>query len=959
MKTRPLVMFCWSQVIIAALMVALNFYSLTTRPAMGVEYSRPGGRVVHLSQGGPAEQAGIRIGDRILSANGHGTGVDVIPLYFVRAGEPVAVVFERERVRHDVVVTTVLNDELRRNSLMAGGARTLSAVSNYLAYPLHVWMLLLAVVLLVLRPANRDARLAAMLLVYWAGGMFAYRQAGVGAILESLPAALPLPILVIDAIFSGVFFALCGHFAIIFASETKGRRWELVPYVAVLPVVIESLAHGMRRLRGDVNPPPLPWNDALSPIGAGLLLASLIILAARLRRTTDANPRRRLQMVFISMLPGSVVFIFAAVVDALGLGFGWLQGARLVQSPATMLGSFLFVYAVVRHRMFNIRVLVRRSLQYALARSTLLVLMSLPVIWLALFLYAHRRDSLADLLTGSTATYVLVILPLVAVIRYRKRLLEALDRRFFREQYDARRLLLHVVSIVRSGSDMLVVSRASIEEIEKALHPKHISLWHLDAEGSALQRGFHRGVTRVVPPPEGRPEAFTTPDAPPLPANGTLASLLSNDEEPLDVHARHTRALLQRLPDDEREWLRAVDAYLIVPLLIERRLVGAMVLGERMSEEPFSREDRELLRMLAGQLALTLDYTRLKHSPSLVWAPSDGRLAGGATPAPVHLHVSDVVQLCPRCGRCYARDALRCEFDQQALVPESGVPRVIEEKYVITRLLGRGGMGSVYLATQKRLNRPVAVKVLLAHLVGSSTMRTRFEREARIVARLRHPAIVTIHDFGVLPSGHAYLVMEYLDGDTLRKIITSGAQPLGSAINILTPVGEAIDAAHKAGVIHRDLKPENIMIVRDHSVLTPRVLDFGLAKMTGPIGEDEATLVQSGHSHGVVGTLMYMAPEILSGHTADAKADQYSLALIAYELLSGEHPLGRATDLASVVRGHTDQAFISIRELVPDVPQHVADAIERALAKRAEERFESVADFLAALTKRNAGVHGG
>jgi serine/threonine-protein kinase len=282
------------------------------------------------------------------------------------------------------------------------------------------------------------------------------------------------------------------------------------------------------------------------------------------------------------------------------------------------------------------------------------------------------------------------------------------------------------------------------------------------------------------------------------------------------------------------------------------------------------------------------------------------------------------------------------------------VPRIIEDKYIITRLLGRGGMGSVYLANQKRLNRNVAIKVLLAHLVGSSSMRMRFEREARIVARLRHPAIVTIHDFGVLTSGHAYLVMEYLDGETLRKTILSGAQPVDAMLSILRPVGEAVDAAHRAGVVHRDLKPENIMIVKDpsaslrpgHATTSPRVLDFGLAKMTGPIGENEQTLVQSGQSAGVVGTLMYMAPEVLSGHVADPRSDQYSLAIIAWEMLAGDHPLGMATDLASVVRGHTDRPMIPLAERVPDVPSRVANAIERALAKKPEERFASVAEFL-------------
>jgi serine/threonine protein kinase len=313
----------------------------------------------------------------------------------------------------------------------------------------------------------------------------------------------------------------------------------------------------------------------------------------------------------------------------------------------------------------------------------------------------------------------------------------------------------------------------------------------------------------------------------------------------------------------------------------------------------------------------------------------------------LHLHLSDVLQLCPRCGRCYSPDEQRCELDDQQLVPESGVPRIIEDKYVVTKLLGRGGMGSVYLANQKRLNRNVAVKVLLSHLVGSSSMRSRFEREARIVARLRHPAIVTIHDFGVLPSGHAYLVMEYLDGDTLRKTITSGARPLGEALSILRPIGDAIDTAHRAGVVHRDLKPENIMICDASPHI--RVLDFGLAKMSGPIGENEQTLVQSGHSAGVVGTLMYMAPEVLSGKVADPRADQYSLGIIAWELLAGMHPLGHATDLASVVRGHTDQPVIPIRERVPSLPMNVSDAIGRALAKKPEDRFASVSDFVGAM----------
>lgn len=933
MKTKPLVMLCWVQVVLAALLVLLNFASMITRPWTGLEYSRQTALVTEVVPGSPADRAGVRLRDRIVTINGHAIGPDVTPLYFSRAHEPIPVVVARNGGRYELRVSAVTAEEMRRTQLDEGSRYTLSAVNGYLNFPLHLWMIGVSIALLVLRPENRDARLAALSLAYWAGGMFMFRTSGFGALLESIPSALHVPLFLVNAVFVSGFFAINLHFALTFPSdrgEPRRRAWELLPYIACGPIFIEVAAYSLRRLAGDVGPVRLPWGDAYSTIGAVMLVSTLAAFAVRYRRIADRNGKRRLKLIFLSILPGSAAFILAYVVGVLQLGYRWQSGVQLLHIPSMIAGSAIFAYAVVRHRIFHVRVLVRRSLQYAFARSTLLTVMALPVIGLALFLWVHRGESLASLLTGEPAVYALLILPLVLVIRYRKRLLESLDRRFFREQYDARRLLLHVVSIIRGGSDMLALSRAALDEIDRALHPKHLSLWQIDPGGEALHRGFARDDH------ERREVAA-------LPVTSTLATLLSTDDDPLDVHSRATRTLLQRLPEAEREWLAAARAYLIVPLLIEKRLVGVMVLGERKSEEPYSREDRELLRMLGAQLALTLDYTRLKQSPSLVWSPSTGS-------APIHLHLSDVLQLCPRCGRCYAPEETKCEADAQTLVPESGVPRVIEDKYVITRLLGRGGMGSVYLATQKRLNRPVAVKVLLSHLVGSSSMRSRFEREARIVARLRHPAIVTIHDFGVLPSGHAYLVMEYLDGETLRRTIAAGPQPLDETLQLIAPVGEAIDAAHRAGVVHRDLKPENIMIVRDHNLpRAPRVLDFGLAKMTGPIGEDDATLVQSGQSAGVVGTLMYMAPEVLSGHVADARADQYSLAIIAYELLAGEHPLGLATDLASVVRGHTEQPMLPIRERVGSVPRPIAEAIERALSKKPHERFGSVGEFVDAL----------
>jgi eukaryotic-like serine/threonine-protein kinase len=914
MKWRPVVILCWVQVVLGAAFILLVFHNSIVRPVLPIDYSRTTGIVNDV--GGVAERGGIRTGDRIVSINGAPMQRDMNPLFFTRAGDSVPVV----TTRGTFVIQTVQQERWRQDGLRHGGGRALSALNTYLIFPLDLWMLGLGVMILGLRPDDRDARLSALTLVYWASGHGLSDFPGVGAMFATLPVAARAAIYLVDDFFLAAFFAACLNFAIAFPS-THARKprllWRVLATLAPLPIFLEAAQQSLRRLAPSPSASLPAASEIYATLGPALLVVALVVLGVRLLRTADLNARRRLELIFISLLPGVLGWIIADVIDHVMNADTARAVGSLINHIGTVAGSSIYVYAVVRHRMYGIRVLVRRSIQYAFARGTLIAAMSLPVIGFAAFLWTHRNDSLASLLTGTPAIYLLLIVPLFLVIRYRRRLLDVVDRRYFREQYDARRLLLQVVSMIRDGSDMLGLSRAVLEEIDRALHPKHISLWHLGAS-NALERGFTGGATPA--------------DADPLPNGGALATLLATDADPLDLHERHSRQLVRRLPQPERDWLQKTDAYLLVPLLIEQRIVGLMLLGERMSEEPYSREDRDLLRTLAAQLALTFDYSRLKASPALVWGTSH------RTPLPE----SDELWSCVTCGRCFSAEHQVCEADGTILVREEGVPRVIEEKYVITHVLGRGGMGSVYQAAQTRLGRFVAVKVLLSHLVGSASMRSRFEREARIVARLRHPAVVTIHDFGVLRSSHAYLVMEYLEGRTLRKTIELGPQPLDRVRQIMRPVCEAVDAAHQAGVIHRDLKPENIMVLSDG---TPRVLDFGLAKMTGPIGDNEATLVQSGQSFGIVGTLMYMAPEVLGGKPADARSDQYSLAIITYELLAGHHPFAGATDLASIVRSHTDETPQPLRH----VQAPVAEAIARALAKDAGGRWGSVGEFWGAV----------
>ncbi len=927
MQRSRLENFCWSQVAIGAVLLTISVANSFSRPALQMSWSSNSGLITEVREGGAARNAGLRVGDRIESFDGDRVGGSLVPLHRAAAGRPVEVRYLRDGVSHQTRLLPPTLWDARMQSLALGGSDAFWALSGFLSIPVNLWMFAIGIAVLALRGQSKDANLSALTFLYWACGNFLVNATGLGSLIESWPVALRLILYLADGFFVAGFFATCLHFAFIFPSTdtvTQGRRWlPFLPYIAAATIFLESSLVALARV-GSVAPPPSA-DMFYSFVGPAMLLLACGLLVRNARRAEEANTKRRLKLIVLALFPGVLSFLVLLVLDQLDAPASVRQFAWLVNWLSVIAASWIYAYAVIRHRLFDIRLLVRRSLQYALARTTVLALMTLPAIALAAFLFSHRNESLSTLFTGKPGVYLLVLVPLVAVLQSRRRILDSLDRRFFREQYDSRQMLLHVVSMIRSGADSLALSRLALVEIEKALHPKHISIWQIDPVEGEFRRSFHRSETS---------------NPPALPAVAAIATLLATQDEPLDLDSRHSESLVQRLPVGEREWLERTDARLLVPLLIETRLAGFLLLGERMSEEPFSREDRELLRTLAGQLSLTFDYARLKTSPSLIWTPQ---------PLPV-LSSADELRICPSCRRAFASDLLACPQDQTALVREEGVPRLIEDKYEIKRLLGRGGMGSVYLATQRRLQRPVAVKVLLTHLVASPTMRARFEREARIVAHLRHPGIVTIHDFGVLPSGHAYLVMELVEGQTLRQFAGSRPLSIEQALGILRPVGEAVDAAHQMGVIHRDLKPDNIMLASSPSEnqWAPKVLDFGLAKLHTPIGEQDTTLAQSSQSGGLIGTLPYMAPELLSGHDADARSDQYSLGIVAYEILAGSHPF-EGTDIASIVLAHTVHPVPPLLDRAPHLSSVAASAVHRALDRDPAKRFASIGEFVNAL----------
>jgi len=279
------------------------------------------------------------------------------------------------------------------------------------------------------------------------------------------------------------------------------------------------------------------------------------------------------------------------------------------------------------------------------------------------------------------------------------------------------------------------------------------------------------------------------------------------------------------------------------------------------------------------------------------------------------------------------------------------VGTVLEGAYQITRLIGEGGMGAVYEAIQLRLNKRVAVKVMARELAFNREAFARFHREAEITSHLGHPHLVNVIDFGMADSGEPYMVMEYLDGEDLdHRIRVAGRLPLETAVHITKQVASALAAAHAQDVVHRDLKPANIFLLRVPGESDfVKVLDFGISKM-------KTARTRLTRKLAVMGTPNYMSPEQAMGRVdeIDHRADQWSLACITWEMLSGRGPF-LADESVAVIYQVINVEPQPLAARVPDLPAGVEPVLRRALSKRMINRYPSIRDFSRALQEAALG----
>lgn len=263
--------------------------------------------------------------------------------------------------------------------------------------------------------------------------------------------------------------------------------------------------------------------------------------------------------------------------------------------------------------------------------------------------------------------------------------------------------------------------------------------------------------------------------------------------------------------------------------------------------------------------------------------------------------------------------------------------RLVDGRYEVTSRIARGGMATVYLALDRRLDRQVAIKVMHPHLAEGQEVASRFRREARAAARLTHPGVVGVYDQGS-EGETSYLTMEYVRGQNLRMVLRrEGALALGDALDVVADVLDALAAAHRADLVHRDIKPENVLVSDDGRI---KVADFGLARAV-----TEATAATTGT---LLGTVAYLAPEIVTSGIADARADVYATGVLLHELITGSQPFTGETPI-QIAYQHVNSELPPVHRSVPEVPGAIDELINALAAREVTDRLPDAASALARL----------
>lgn len=882
----------------------LVMFSTFYPPAgMGVRIDeRSGGLIVgSVTADFEADRAGVQPGDRLLAIDGRQLRNVLDYSLFsigVSVGEERTWLFERSGRQFSVM------DAPHRRQFSPDDLRFLPVRVGFLA------SLVLSFVVIYSRPDDRVARLGALVL------------ASMACALQSPPVGLAgtwrhLPVLVGALLWPAFLSTLAGGAIVfglfaVFPRSVIRRRWIWI--AALMPAAVATAWLGSDVMLVVYQPersPDLYLPDWFAIVvflsSAAYFAAGIAMLVWNYRRLTDLNERRRVRVLLFGMTAagvGALCFIAPIVITNLGLASGLnflFSGPTFVIAALLLIAlPFSFAYAIIAQRLFDVRIIIRQGLQYAFARRSILLLVPALAAGLVVDLVVHAERPLIDIVQARGWAYA--TLAGLAAVAYRNRdgWMASLDRRFFRERYDAHQILRQVVEDVRAAARLDTVAPVVVSRMSAAFHSTFVALLVSEPH----QRDFH--VVAVAP---------VTSVVPRLTRDSKLVGLARVLGKPIDSSS--SRALFDdELPAEDAAAVRAIRVDLVAPIVTAAasQREALLVLGTKRSEEPYDRDDRELVASVAASLAILLERR-----------PDEGE-------------TDDAFVECPQCGACDRVNATRCAEDGTPLVLVS-IPRVLGGRYTIHRRLGRGGMGTVYEARDGALERRVAVKVIRDDMVGGPDAADRFRHEARVAASFAHPNVVTVYDFGITDNARGYLIMERLNGATLRETLRrDGRLTPSRTLHIMRGVCQAVDAAHRRQLIHRDLKPDNIFLTKEE---VPKVLDFGIAKFVRP-ALDSTALTATG---AVVGTLGYMSPEQVRAGAPHPSWDLWALAVVAYEMLAGERPFAETNSLdwfAAVAAG----TWIRLNVRQPELPSSLDSVFARAFSLDPAERPSGALVFM-------------
>jgi hypothetical protein len=644
--------------------------------------------------------------------------------------------------------------------------------------------------------------------------------------------------------------------------------WRALPQRPVWPAVaivtIPAVVPATGQMIQEYHRIPLEVWTVITPLGIIIPVAAWMVFAflnaavilVRTYRTSSLEQRKQIQWPAWSLAAFALIQIAAGVVGmfrSMGIIPDDSPTALVVSvNPAYISAAAVvplsFAAGILKYRLMDIEVLIRKTALYGLLTGFILAGYLLLAGGLGGMLIRVAGLRSEWVIIGSTLAITGFLTPV------KTRLQTYVDKRFFASHSSGISLGVRLNSRITEAGSIRDFFMSAAEEIQREFGLRSVVILAKETPGN------HYRVEAAVGPGDDVYQSHLM--LPRLPSG-----LIQIDDAGLSEPARTV--------------LRKARCEFLIPVLDGTTLIACVAIGRKLTNKRFDVHEETLLSTAGDQLALGIRSIRLRQQQTQFEIFRTEVISqSGLSP-------ETLLSECPVCGRCYEGHLRECEIDGSIAETTLPVPRTIHGRYRLEQRIGSGGMGAVYECADLRLNRTVALKIMLRSFFGDQKALRRFDREAKAIASLHHPNIVEIYDFGLIGSEGAYFVMPRLHGRSWRSELEARLT-LSPELTAewLDQVLSGLEAAHRSGIVHCDLKPENLHISRcEEGAASIKILDFGLAKLNDFDAGATATLTGL-----IAGTPGYVSPEQLRGQRANERSDIFALGILTVESLTGHRP---------------------------------------------------------------------